>query len=173
MQLVSGAVLNQVVQTVAVPAGISPVVVVGPGTEGVEFRTASIGNDRVVAIGEVINRTLAQVECSLEVLSAYGQFVVLRLSDVHLSVDGQCGALLCRLHRQLFFGLHISCFSPGRVVFLREGEVEQIFLSRVEAVAQPLDGNQFVGAWCHAAQLDGTGPGRLSISGQSVGKGQP
>ena len=58
-------------------------------------------------------------------------------------------------------------------MFLREGEVEQIFLSRVEAVAQPLDGNQFVGAWCHAAQLDGTGPGRLSISGQSVGKGQP
>ena len=64
-----GSFMFQIMQAVFEPASVEPVIVVREGTESIQFRTVTVGNDCFATIIQIIDRTAFIVECDIEVIS--------------------------------------------------------------------------------------------------------
>ena len=123
----------QVVQSVGIPVLVSPVVVVHPGTEGVEPRTAALVEYLLAAVGKAVDDAVVVVKHHREVIAAdVDHLVGLLNADLALHLLRCLGR--CRLYQQLLVGLHISCFGPGHIMLQPELDIDEILAAVVQLI---------------------------------------
>ena len=120
----------QVVESELRPLSVHPVVVVCARTEGVETRTMTRFDDSCPIISCRIKTTGVLVESEFVALSFHAEQIAFHHRCSHTTLRHTCHCRLCssRLHRDLFFHLHITLLSPRLLFGLEELHFEEVFL---------------------------------------------